>query len=49
MPKLAQWAEDNIPEGLTVFALDLCGFTERNLLNPYLSMHTKDECTLRTV
>jgi hypothetical protein len=23
MPKLAQWAEDNTPEGLTVFALDL--------------------------
>jgi hypothetical protein len=24
MPKLTQWAEDNIPEGLTMFGLDLC-------------------------
>jgi transposase-like protein len=31
MPKLAQWAENNIPEGLTVFVLDLCGFNRKRL------------------
>jgi putative transposase len=31
MPKLAQWAEDNIPEGLTVFALDLGEFNRKRL------------------
>jgi putative transposase len=31
MPKLAQWTEDNIPEGLTVFALDLCEFNRKRL------------------
>ena len=31
MPKLAQWAEDNIPEGLTVFALDLGKFNRKRL------------------
>lgn len=31
MPKLSQWAEDNIPEGLTVFALDLCEFNRKRL------------------
>jgi len=31
MPKLAQWAEDNIPEGLTVFGLDLCEFNRKRL------------------
>jgi transposase-like protein len=31
MPKLTQWAEDNIPEGLTVFGLDLCEFNRKRL------------------
>ncbi len=31
MPKLAQWAEDNIPEGLTVFVLDWCEFNRKRL------------------
>jgi transposase-like protein len=26
MPKLSQWTENNIPEGLTVFGMDLCEF-----------------------
>jgi transposase-like protein len=29
--KLTQWAEDNIPEGLTVFGLDLCEFNRKRL------------------
>ncbi|SSC09355.1 transposase [bacterium endosymbiont of Bathymodiolus sp. 5 South] len=33
MPKLTQWewAEGNIPEGLTVFGLDLCEFNRKRL------------------
>ena len=31
MPKLAQWAEDNIPEGLSVFGLNLCEFNRKRL------------------
>jgi hypothetical protein len=26
MPKLTQWAENNIPEGLSIFGLGLCEF-----------------------
>ncbi|CAC9484628.1 hypothetical protein BPUTSESOX_734 [uncultured Gammaproteobacteria bacterium] len=31
MPKLTQWAEDNIPEGLSVFGLGLCEFNRKRL------------------
>jgi transposase-like protein len=31
MPKPTQWAEDNIPEGLTVFGLGLCEFNRKRL------------------
>jgi len=31
MPKLSQWAENNIPEGLTVFGMDLCEFNRKRL------------------
>ena len=31
MPKISQWAENNIPEGLTVFGLDLCEFNRKRL------------------
>ncbi len=31
MPKLTQWAEDNVPEGLSVFGLDLCEFNRKRL------------------
>jgi hypothetical protein len=35
MPKLTQWAEDNIPEGLSIFGLGLI------LSNPPLSINPK--------
>ena len=31
VPKLSQWAEDNIPEGLTVYGMDLCEFNRKRL------------------
>jgi transposase-like protein len=31
MPKLSQWAENNIPEGLTVFSMDLCESNRKHL------------------
>ena len=31
MPKLSQWAENSIPEGLTVFGMDLCEFNRKRL------------------
>jgi transposase-like protein len=31
MPKLTQWAEDNIPEGLSIFGLGLCEFNRKRL------------------
>ena len=31
MPKLTEWVEDNLPEGLTVFGLDLCEFNRKRL------------------
>jgi hypothetical protein len=31
MPKLTQWAEGNIPEGLSVFGLGLCEFNRKRL------------------
>jgi hypothetical protein len=32
MPKLTQWAEDNIPEGLSIFGLGLCEFNRKTTL-----------------
>ena len=31
MPKLASWAEENIPEGLVIFTLKLCAFNRKRL------------------
>ncbi len=31
MPKLSEWAENNITEGLTVFGMDLCEFNRKRL------------------
>jgi hypothetical protein len=35
MPKLTQWAEGNIPEGLSVFGLGLCEFNRKRLKQYY--------------
>jgi hypothetical protein len=32
MPKLTQWAEDNIPEGLSIFGLGLASTTKYSIL-----------------
>ena len=31
MPKLASWAEENIPQGLVIFTLGLCSFNRKRL------------------
>ena len=49
MPKLSQWAENNLPEGLTVFGMNLCEFNRKRLrasnmierLNQTVKQHTK--------
>jgi hypothetical protein len=40
MPKLTQWAEDNIPEGLSIFGLGLCEFNRKHKGAPSNSIIT---------
>ncbi|WP_090716282.1 transposase [Bathymodiolus azoricus thioautotrophic gill symbiont] len=44
MPKLTQWAEDNIPEGLTMFGLDLCEFNRKRLRTSNMIERLNQKC-----